>query len=384
MRKKFWIIVAVMSVIFTLVWWKVDFEVSGDWEGVFLLKGEGRALLEITDDLFPEDVDRYLGGFGLTEFKRVFSNGYCSDSGTCTNFEWNVATGRGFIKTKYPGDKKLLICLSRFRDDENVSPKGLFLGGALPPTDPDADIFDKNESGMAYFDGKRYYHIWCNVNEGIIDESNRLLVPESWQYLGSTVLKNTSTDLTLVSRHRVLVNKVPVVIERYLFYGTGDAYITLATKITNVGKSDTSFTYLYGDEPWIGNYGTSAGDVGWLKDGIVETETLIDAKKQSYAGMFDYGNALAGEKHVYTLQANFIEWQQTNAPSAVFFSNDFGKVGRPADKIPLASHLNRVIALEWGKLILQPEQSFTFKIAVGMAAYDAQLKMPIKPFTGLN
>ena len=384
MQRKYWIIVALLVTVCTLVAWKIDFDWSGDWEGVFLLKGEGGKWLELTDDLFPEEVDRYLGGFGLTQFKRVFTNGYCSDTGYCTNLEWNAATGRGFIKTKYQGNKKLLICLSRFKDDDDISPKGIFLGGALPPTDQDADIFDKNESGMAYFDGTRYYHIWCNVNEGIIDGANKLLVPERWRFLGSSIIKSTADDLTLVSRHRAMVNNVPVMVERYLFYGTGDTYITLVTKLTNVGNNSTSFTYFYGDEPWVGNYGTSAGDVGWLKDGIVETESMIDTRKDSYAGIFDYGNALAGEKHVYTMMANFIEWQQVNAPSAAYFSNEFGKVGKPGDKIPLSSHLNRVIALEWGKLTLEPEQSFTFKIALGMAAYDPKLNLPVKPFTGLN
>ena len=197
-------------------------------------------------------------------------------------------------------------------------------------------------------------------------------------------MEDSPTDLTITSRHSTLVNKVPVTVERYLFYSIGNPYVTLATTITNIGQTGTSFTYLYGDEPWVGNYGTSAGDVGWLKDGLVLTETEIDTKHQSYAGIFDYGNTLAGEKHNYTMQANFIEWQQSNGPSLAFISNDFGKVGEAEDKIPLSSHLNRVIALEWGKLKLEPNQSFTFKIAVGMANYDPKLKLPVKPDTGLN
>ena len=363
---------------------KVDLDITGGFQGIFLLKGEGGAWLEITDDLFPEDVDRYLWGHPLTGLRRVFAKSLTSDWGASSDCQWDAKTGRGFIKTRYADGRKLLICLSRFKDDRGVGSRGLFLGGAWPPTDPDANVFDRNESGMAYYDGNRYYHIWCNVNEGIVDDSSKLLAPESWDYLGSGILEESSTDLTLVSRHRTLVNKIPVEVERYLFYGVGDDYLTLATKITNVGASATSFTYFYGDEPWVGNYGTSAGDVGWLKDRLLETETLIDTKKQSYAGIFDYGNPLAGEKQVYTRQANFIEWQQTNGPSVALISNDFEKVGKPEEKIALSSHLNRVIALEWGKLTLQPGSSFTFKIAVGMATYDPRLKLPVKPYTGLN
>jgi len=384
MSKRFIVASVLFLSVVVLLGVKVNFDFCGDYEGVFLLRGEEGNWLEVTDDLFPEDVDRYLGGFALTRFKQVISNGWCADTGECTNFEWNKTSGRGFIKTRFPDNRKLLICLSRFKDDDNKMSRGLFLGGNLPPTDPDAEIFNRNESGMAYFDGKRYYHIWCNVNEGIIDNSNKLSEPGSWDFLESQILEDNPRDLTLSSKHSTLVNNVPVTVERFLFYETGDVFVTLVTKLTNVGQAATSFSYMYGDEPWVGNYGTSAGDVGWLKDRMVTTETRIDTKGQSYAGIFDYGNELAGEQHVYTKQANFIEWQQVNGPSVAYFSNQFGSVAEPQAKVPLSSHTNRVIALEWGKLLLQPKASFTFKIAVGMASYDPKLNLPIKPYTGLN
>ncbi|MDD5284678.1 MAG: hypothetical protein PHD54_02365 [Desulfuromonadaceae bacterium] len=382
--KKYFLAAAVLSVVSSILL-KVNFDFCGDYEGVFLLKGQHGAWLEITDDLFPEDIERFITGYALSNFKRVVSNGACSASDSpCMNYEWNSATGRGFIKTSYPDGRKFLICLSRFKDSADKKPSGLILGGNLPPIDPDANYFDRNETGMAYFDGTRYYHIWCNANEGIIDESSRLISPENWKYIDSRVQENSPKDLTLFSRHQAVINNVPITVERTLFYEVGNTYVTLLTKIINVGKTSTAFSYLYGDEPWVGNFGTSAGDIGWLKDRLVTTEMPVDTSHYDHAGIYDYGNILAGEKHVYTNKANFIEWQHENHPDYAFFSNDFAKVGEPEAKTPLASHTNRVIALLWGKLLLQPNQSFMFKMAVGMADVNPRTKMPVKPETGIN
>lgn len=385
MGRKSYVVIGVLVLLCVLAYAKVQFDFCGDYEGIYLLKGEGGGWLEVSDDVFPEDVERYLGGFGLTGLKRAVANGWCADpADACLNFEWNEEAGRGFLESRYPQGQKLLICLSRFRNDENVRSHGLFLGGNLPPTNPEGELGNPNETGMTWFDGKRFYHIWCNVNEGIVDQANRLQEPQQWAYTGSRIVKSTPNGLTLTSSHQAVVNGVPVNVERYLFYETGDAFVTLVTTLTNVGKETTRFSYFYGDEPWVGNYGTSGGDVGWVKNGLVLTETALDPKKESYAGIFDYGNELAGEQHVYTKTANFIEWQRQNGPTAVYFSNQFGKVARPEEKVPLAHHTNRVIGLEWGQLQLAPGASFTFRLAVGMAAYDPDLKLPIKPYTGLN
>ncbi len=385
MRKKLLYVIGAPLVLVSVLLLKVEFSFSGDHEGFYLLKGVHGAWLEVTDDLFPEDTDRLIYGYAFPALKHVVTGTGCADTRTpCLNFEWNEGTGRGFIKTSYPDGRKLLICLSRFRDDDNNFSSGLFLGGNLPATDPDARLFDRNETGMAYFDGKRYYHIWCNANEGIIDDSNRLVVPERWKFVGSAVVKNSPGELVLRSSHRASINNVPVMVERTLYYRRGDPYVTLVTRLANVGTTGTGLTYFYGDEPWVGNYGTSAGDVGWLKDRLVTTETEIDTRHNSFAGMFDYGNPLAGEQHVYTNMANFVEWQKENPPDRAYFSNSLVKVGSGKDKVPLADHLNRVIALEWGKFLLQPGQSYQFTIAVGMAGSDPKTLMPVKPRTGLN
>lgn len=384
-RRIFITITVVLLAIGVFIAAKVKFVYHQDHEGIFLLKGQKGAWLEVSDDLFPEESHRLLWGQPLSSMKNVITGGACDSSiKPCLNYEWNENTGRGFIKSLYPDGRKLVINLGRFRDSDGRTVSGLFMGGGLPPSDPDFKLFNKNETGMAYYDGRRYYHIWCNVNEGIFDAANTPIYPSQWQFISSKVYENSQDDLTIVSRHRLLINNVPVTIERFLFYQTGDAFVTLVTNLINVGSRPTLFSYMYGDEPWVGDYGSSAGNVGWLEGRVALTEMLIDTRRYTYAGIFDYGNPLAGEPHDFaTRKANFIEWHQESRPDLAYFSNQFGVIAPEEKKVPLNSKNNRVVALQWGPRVLNPGQSFSFTISVGMADNDPKTGFPVKPDTSL-
>jgi hypothetical protein len=156
------------------------------------------------------------------------------------------------------------------------------------------------------------------------------------------------------------------------------------TKISNAGHTPVSLRYAYGDEPWVGNFGSSRGNVGWLKDEIVLTERDIDTRRNSFAGMFDYGNELVGEGHDYTGKANFIEWDPASRPEKAYFSNIMGGITNFQNPIPLSSATSRFIGLVWGPLTIGPQQSFTFTLAVGMAGNEPISGLPLKPKTGLN
>lgn len=370
----------------TLVATKIKFNYHHGFEGIFILNGEKGAWLEICDDLFPEESQRLLWGKPLSYLKQVSSNEACTASNKpCANYEWNEKAGRGFIKLSYPDGRKLIINLGRFLDSNGKQTSGLFLGGGLPPSDPDYRLSDRNETGMAYYDGHRYYHIWCNANEGIADAVNTQITPSNWQFISSRVLESSADNVTIVSNHRVLVNNVPVIIERLLFYQTGNHFVTLVTNFRNIGTAPTTFSYSYGDEPWIGDYGSSAGNVGWLKNRIILRESEINTEQQSYAGMVDYGNPLAGEHHeFYSRKANFIEWQPSNRPDLAYFANKFDAKDTIGKNLPLTSMTDRVINLIWGPDTLKPGESFSFTIAVGMADNDPKTGFPVKPDTHLH
>jgi len=372
----------------TALWFlslKVSVQLHGSYEGVFVLKGRPGEWLEITDDLFPEDSSRFIWGEPTTAFKKVIATATCeAGDQPCTSFEWNETTGRGFIKASSPNGHKLLFNLSRFKDSDGLTTSGLFLGGGLPPSDADYNLTDPNETGMAFYDGKRYFHIWCNANEGIADATNHSTRPSHWQFINSKVLESSDRGLTLTSSHRAMVNSVPVKVERFLYYQTGDSFITLVTSITNIGSQPTMLAYVYGDEPWLGNFGSSAGNIGWLKDRLVTTEAAIDTDRNNFAGMYDSGNPLAEEGNDFTHMANFIEWSRDTRPTFAYFSNRFGSFAPASAGVPLASPNSRIIALQWGPDTLEPNQTFSFTMAIGMARADAKTGIPVKPDTRLN
>lgn len=389
MKTRFRLTITVCTLIAccTLLAGRVTFNFAPEVDGLFILQGEKGDWLEITDDLVPEDATRLIWGKPLYLFKNVVENSKCVDSTkSCIDFTWDKKNGRGFIRNTWPDGSKLVINLGRFKDSNGKYPAGIFIGGGLPTSDPDYRFMNNDATGMTYFDGRRWNHVWCNANEGLIFPTAPFFVsyPSDWNFKGSWVRENDGTNLTIESRHRLLFSGIPIDVKRLLFYTAGNSYVILATEFTNLSTIPFPFQYMYGDEPWIGDFGSSAGDVGWMERELILTEREVDTKQNSYFGMFDYGNELVGEEHHYTGIANFIEWEKRSRPEKAYISNDSGGV-RSLDKaIPLVSPSNRFIGLQYGPKTLKPGESFAFSIAVGMAARDTKTGLPLKPKTELN
>lgn len=79
--------------------------------------------------------------------------------------------------------------------------------------------------------------------------------------------------------------------------------------------------------------------------------------------------------------ANYIEWVNEARPDKVYISDFIGGVLHGPRPMPLASPTNRVLGLLWGPMTLNPGESFSFTIAVGMADIHPKTGMPIKPKT---
>lgn len=367
----------------------VNWDFTGDWEGFYLLAGPGRRMT-ITDDLFPEDAKHLLGSMTFTWLKKAQIASSCDAyTGSCMDIHWNGKQGRGYVKNTFQDGSKLLINLSRFKNEEGELSSGIFLGGGLPASDPDFRLTNNDETGMTFFDGKRWNHIWCNVNEAVCpaSDTNKTSFPQQWQFLGSRILENRSDTIVIVSKHRIIVDGVPIKVDKYFFYDAGDKYFTLVTLFTNTGSKPASFYYFYGDEPWVGHFGSSKGNIGWLQGSLVKTEQEIDTGINSYAGLLDYGNDLAGEHHNYTHIANFIEWDKPSRPDMAYYSNHAGSFSPETSKgakVPLYSDTCRFLGLQWGPRTLQPQQALSITLAIGMAENDPHAGFPIKPVTSLN
>ena len=109
------------------------------------------------------------------------------------------AREKASFATICPEGRQLLTVFSRFIDDSGNETSGLIVGGGLPANVDEDDIVKMNATGMAYYDGTRWFHIWCNVNEVISDSRFKEVFPSSWKYLGSRVLHYNAEDLILES-----------------------------------------------------------------------------------------------------------------------------------------------------------------------------------------
>ncbi|SNB46709.1 hypothetical protein [Geobacter sp. DSM 9736] len=362
----------------------VRINLKGHFDGLFLLRGENGWLYEISDDLYAGDGERLIHGFDFEDPQyRLSLMLHGEPKRPSLYYEWDTETGAGYIRNFLPDGGVLFTSFARYKDDDKKEVNGLFVGGTLPANVISNDNVFMNESGMAYNDGSRWYHIWCNVNEGIISPFTRKTsTPSSWEFLGSKIIDADSHTLALSSAHRTEIDGVPLRVDRYAYFHAGDPYFILTVKVTNIGTSLAHYYYVYGDEPWTGNYGTSRGNVGWVEDRLVEHETNIDSRKYSYAGMFDYGNSAIGEGRNFTGAANFIEWLGNDKPD-VYFANDGNGVSGAKEPLPLSSN-TRFIGLQWGPKQLAPGRSASYQMAIGMAGHDPRTGLPVKPVIRLK
>lgn len=361
----------------------VHFNITGHCKGIFLLKGENGAYFEVKDDLYLGENHRFLAGMDLSgplnRLAHLF--GRSRHELPYLTYEWDAKRGVGFVRNHLPGGRQLLTSFSRFKLDGEGQSAGLFVGGSLPAQAMTEDDRKINQSGMAYFNGERWFHIWCNANEAIKSQRTaRNYYPSQWKFLGSSVLKASDTEVTISSRHEVVIDNVPLHIERIADFKAGQPFFILSFRIENTGREPARFFYYYGDEPWLGNYGTSGGNVGWVKNRLVKYVSIIDTRKYTYAGFFDCGNDAIGEGHNFTRTANFLEWESA-LNTIVYYANDPGEnILDKLDKEPLQG-ASRTMFIQWGPSNLPPGGTDYYLLAVGMANTDPRTGFPVKPAT---
>ncbi len=359
----------------------VTIHLGGHFEGFYLLKDTPSGKYEFTDHLFVGREKQIIYTLDLNNSYFRIARGLFHQHNENSNHlhcEWNPKDGNGMVSSYFADGTALVTYLGRYLDDAREV-HGLFVGGGLPETVASNTNYNMNNSGMTYFDGKRWYHIWCSVNEGIGSELTGIsITPAAWEFLGSRVERRSSDNVILTSSHKTVVNEIPVRIDRKMNFTAGQTYFNLAITITNIGTAPLEYSYLYGDEPWVGYYGTSLGDVGWVKDRIVSYEEMIDTTKYSFVGMADIGNRVIGEQPVYTNLANFIEWFGPERPTDAYFTNNLNQLPETG-KVPLDSN-ERFVGVHWER-ILAPLESATIRLAIGMAVMNPQTGIPEKPAT---
>lgn len=371
---------ALLTAVFIYLFINVRFNIKGHFEGLYLLRDRGAGKYEVSDHLFVGEGKLLMYGGDLTPLqKRLFAK-IMPDHGSGRphlHCEWNPHDGSGLVSQHFSNGTSLVTYFGRYLDgDEEVH--GLFVGGGLPETVATDTNYNMSNSGMTFGDGKRWYHIWCSVNEGVGPaNSETVFTPSRWKFLGSRVESRSDSRVVITSSHSVTINGLPLRIDRRASFAAGETYFNLEIRLTNRGGAPLIYQYYYGDEPWVGYYGTSLGDSGWVEDRLITHEEVVDTGRYGYAGMVDSGNRAIGEEPVYSNLANFIEWFGEERP-LVFFANS-GSPPKPGNRTPLESN-ERYIGLEWARA-LAPGESATIRLAIGMAGYDRKTGLPVKPAT---
>lgn len=352
------------------LWQPVRINLQGHWYGLYLLKGEGRAVLTVQDDLLFGDGSRLLLSIPLPSLHALLrpAAAHTGDE-SYLDLDWDAKNGSGSLRSVFADHSEMHFYFSRALGDAGQIKHGLFIGGSLPEGATGEDQESQNDSGIAYFDGRRTWHLWCNANEALIpvDRSQPARQTGDWRFLGSQVEVQSPRRVVISSRHAVEIDGIPLEIVRHASFRAGEHFVELDISIRNPGRSPARYLYTYGDEPWLGDYGSSDGNVGWTEAGQVTTESLIDLPRTRYAGMINLNYGLA----------NFIDWERGESPSLGCFSNSIGRVD-PTHHRPLTSN-ERFIGLQWGPRLLRPGEEQSIRLVIGLAEIDPTRGQPHLP-----
>lgn len=377
------IVVLVLSLLLIASVILVDVNIQADFEGLYLLRGEEGKLIEVRDSLYLGEADRLLTRIETPRLHAFINRITPRPPGPHLSTVWNARRGHGYIHASRGDGTELLICLSRFRDSLGRIPKGLFVGGEMPSTFYGDTGVRLNETGMAYRRGGRWYHIWCNANEGIAAgaDAKRMIYPSEWEYRGSRVVLDTANEVAIESRHLTDIDAQPIAIDRLVYHRLTDDYLILVIRFRNEGSAPARFYYVYGDEPWLGNYGSSRGNVGWSPGAFHRYASTVDPISTNVAGFVDIGNDLLPDERnaTFSALANFMAWYGLLRPELVYFSNKEGEVHAESEKIPLDSPQNRVIFAQWAPPDLMPGQTQSIILALGLITPERFTLPPAAP-----
>lgn len=348
------------------------FEIAGEAYGLYLLREPGYPGVTLTDDLFLGQGDRMLAGLSFTGVRDIARAGdRLKRAGPFLETEWNAALGRGIVRNYLGDGTEIVTALSRFDNGavDGGARHGVFVGGSLP--DVAKDVAQQNRSGMSFRDASgRWQHVWCNANESVWDVDQwREIDTGKYVFLESHVLVNDSTRVVIESTHQISISGVPVHMERAAYFTAGKRYLELAVTLENIGVRPVRYMFLYGDEPWVGEFGRGDWNLGWTEEGVFGEESWIDARRMRGAGIVD----------IKTGTANFLAWPRENAPDIVYVSNELGSFSTGAR---LESN-NISIGTEWRDRVLPPGRAHRFVLAIGMADRDpasGRLIVPLDVF----
>jgi len=281
---------------------------------------------------------------------------------------WDPKTGRGTVTHHLPGAGRMQ---TGFHIDYPGYTGGLVIGGY-------------SSSGLAWVPerpkpGFPTINVFCAQDESIWDRDERREYTYGWAENFGT--GPDGQRLEYVSGRIVEANRERVVLESenaggcYRVRKIASTWATtqfwvIATRVTNRCDHVVHFDFFSGDDPWIGLYKSSDGDVGWTPLGQVRNEQRFELGTFTSGGLWDRGNPAIGQTEgTFSNQANFFALDPTlPLPDEASFANRFahGKSDVFPTK-PLDNQSMTALNLGWSKQTLAPAAARDYAFALGLA-----------------
>jgi len=294
--------------------------------------------------------------------------------------KWDPATGKGAVLSHLKGGDRLRTC---FQCDFPGYTGGLVIGGY-------------SGSGMGLYPrapirGFKAINIFCAQDESIRDHESGEEYTYGWSenmgdgrggkrlaYVRGEVLESGPSRVTLRSENQGGCYRVTKVATTR----AGARFWIIATRVTNICDRKISFDLYSGDDPWLGTYRSSDGDVGWTPAGLVRHELALPPGRFSAGGIYDLGNKALGQKEgSFSGQANFTLLDPASPlPALAAFANRFAHKAAEVDpNKPLSNDTLTALNLAWTGMKLAPGAGFTFAFALGLARTGQPGEIPRLP-----
>ena len=296
---------------------------------------------------------------------------------------WDPATGRGKVVENKDNGDRLATC---FHCGYPGYTGGLVIGN-----------FGGTGMGLyphAPIRGYSEINVFCAQDESIWDRDEDVEYTYGWsenfgdgpdgkrlEYKRGQVLIHDGYQVALASENAggcYRVRKIAITQEGW------SAWI-IATQVTNQCDHPVRFHFYSGDDPWLGRYASSDGDVGYTQDQIVRKERSFVAGAFTAGGLYDLGNSELGQDDKgFSNQADYFALDPAlPLPDFTAIANRFAHTAAEVhpDK-PLDNKTMTALNMGWRNLALAPGESFHTAMALGLAETGTPGSLPRVPSLG--
>lgn len=293
---------------------------------------------------------------------------------------WDPKTGKGDVRHRLSSGDWLRTCF-------HCGYPG-YTGGLV--------VGSYNGSGMGFYPqrpirGHRRINVFCAQDESIWDRRQNVEYSYGWsenfgasddgkrlEYIRGRVLDRGPRRLILQSENAGGCYRVTKVAYTRLDV----RWWIIATRIHNRCSRPVHLDFFTGDDPWIGLYRSSDGDVGWTDQGLIREETFLGPGRFTAGGLYDLGNRALGQKEgSFSGQANFIQLDPAiPLPDISAFANSFAHRKQEIDPArPLDNTSLTALNLGWTDRRLDPGEGLTVAFALGLAHTTSPTALPRLP-----